>query len=138
MSWPPTDSADARELRERELEDQAAADEQARAGAAAEEVHTARCDAGWLGEDDAGRPIPCPQCRPHLGRCPTCGAPLLVRDDSTTYRAHLSWCRWSTRRPRPPVVVLNPTPRVEPATPAELAEAARLERRRARDEGVVE
>ena len=38
-------------------------------------------------------------------RCPTCLAPLLVRPDSTTYRPHLSWCRWAPKR-RPPVVVL--------------------------------
>ncbi len=25
-----------------------------------------RCDHGWLGEDDHGRPIPCLICRPHL------------------------------------------------------------------------
>lgn len=24
------------------------------------------CSAGWLGEDDDGRPIPCLICRPHL------------------------------------------------------------------------
>lgn len=27
-----------------------------------------RCDGGWLGEDDQGRPIPCLTCRPHLER----------------------------------------------------------------------
>lgn len=26
------------------------------------------CTAGWLGEDDEGRPRPCPRCRPHLIR----------------------------------------------------------------------
>lgn len=28
--------------------------------------HDARCRDGWLGEDTAGRPIPCLTCRPHL------------------------------------------------------------------------
>lgn len=32
------------------------------------------CDAqGWLGEDDDGRPIPCPNCKAHLTVCPDCG-----------------------------------------------------------------
>lgn len=63
-SYPsyPCDSADARELREREPDQPP--------------LHDSRCDSGWLGEDDAGRPIPCPQCRPHLtgDRCDGCGA----------------------------------------------------------------
>ncbi|QIX27463.1 hypothetical protein ncot_13240 [Nocardioides sp. JQ2195] len=29
-----------------------------------DDTHT--CDNGWLGEDYAGRPIPCLTCRPHL------------------------------------------------------------------------
>lgn len=29
-------------------------------------LHDPRCEAGWLGDDDLGRPIPCLQCRPHL------------------------------------------------------------------------
>lgn len=28
------------------------------------DVH--HCEAGWLGEDDQDRPIPCLVCRPHL------------------------------------------------------------------------
>lgn len=24
------------------------------------------CRRGWLGHDDEGRPIPCPDCKPHL------------------------------------------------------------------------
>lgn len=31
-----------------------------------ESEHNALCDAGWLGEDPAGRLIPCLTCRPHL------------------------------------------------------------------------
>lgn len=38
-------------------------------------------------------------------RCTVCDAPFLVRSDSTTYRPHLSWCRWAPRV-RPPIVVL--------------------------------
>lgn len=44
-------------------------------------------------------------------RCPTCSAPLLVRTDTTTYRPHLSWCRWAPRA-RPPIVVL-PVPKYD-------------------------
>lgn len=53
MSRIPVDSADARELRELEAE---------------REAQAARheCVDGWTGEDDAGRPVPCPHCRPHL------------------------------------------------------------------------
>ena len=40
-------------------------------------------------------------------RCPTCGAPLLVRPDSTTWRPHYTWCRWAPRQ-RAPVVRLLP------------------------------
>lgn len=55
----PTDSAEAREFREAELE------------AEHEPVmpprpHEARCRNGWLGEDSGGRPVPCLVCRPHL------------------------------------------------------------------------
>lgn len=32
------------------------------------ELHDPRCENGWLGEDDAGRVVPCLQCRPHLAR----------------------------------------------------------------------
>jgi hypothetical protein len=28
--------------------------------------HDPRCRAGWLGEDDEGRIVPCLACRPHL------------------------------------------------------------------------
>ena len=52
--WP-VDSQDAAELREREDDDQPT-------------LHDARCEAGWLGEDDQDRPIPCLACRPHLAR----------------------------------------------------------------------
>ena len=53
----PVDSADARELRELEEENP----EQPF-------LHDPRCEAGWLGDDELGRPIPCLQCRPHLAR----------------------------------------------------------------------
>lgn len=53
----PVDSADARELREFEAENP----EQPF-------FHDPRCEDGWLGEDERGRPIPCLQCRPHLAR----------------------------------------------------------------------
>lgn len=38
------------------------------------------CVEGWLGEDEEGRPQPCPRCRPHLVRrrppaCPVPGCP---------------------------------------------------------------
>lgn len=31
-------------------------------------AHDPRCRRGWLGDDHAGRPIPCLTCRPHLAR----------------------------------------------------------------------
>jgi hypothetical protein len=31
-------------------------------------AHDDRCQSGWLGEDIAGRLIPCPDCRPHLAQ----------------------------------------------------------------------
>ena len=34
--------------------------------AAADTPHDPRCRDGWLGEDEAGRVIPCLTCRPHL------------------------------------------------------------------------
>lgn len=34
--------------------------------------HDARCHDGWLGEDHAGHPIPCLQCRQHLLKRNTC------------------------------------------------------------------
>lgn len=74
----PTDSAEARELREAEAEESSYAAEQAAAAAAAElqsrRDHAERCRRGWLGEDSEGRPIPCPVCRPWLLEvpCHTC------------------------------------------------------------------
>lgn len=50
-------------------------------------------------------PVPQDVPEDHTSRCPTCCAPLLVRSDTTTYRPHLSWCRWAPRV-RPPIVVL--------------------------------
>lgn len=44
--------------------------------------HDGRCRAGWLGEDAAGHPIPCPTCRPHLATCPTCGTARLRCDSA--------------------------------------------------------
>lgn len=29
-----------------------------------------RCEGGWLGEDEAGHPIPCLTCKPHLRKTP--------------------------------------------------------------------
>lgn len=56
MTWPPVDSSDAAETRadldEREQLEQ--------------RPHDERCRGGWLGEDHAGRPIPCTTCRPHV------------------------------------------------------------------------
>ena len=64
----PIDSTDARERRE--AEDHAQATE-----LADRRDHAERCRAGWLGEDDEGRPIACPRCRPHARHidCRTCG-----------------------------------------------------------------
>lgn len=39
--------------------------------------HDPRCRDGWLGEDDAGHPIPCLQCRPHLAARPADDTPNL-------------------------------------------------------------
>lgn len=64
-----TDSTDAREQREREAEQEAAA-------VAERRRHDAECVDGWRGEDAVGRPIPCTRCRPHLDTepaCRTCG-----------------------------------------------------------------
>lgn len=84
----PVDSTDAREQREAEAEQQAAEarDTEAKkiqAGvtsqleAQARRDHAARCRRGWLGEDDHGRPVPCPVCRPWLLEvaCWTCSTP---------------------------------------------------------------
>lgn len=87
----PIDSAEARELREAALEAEDAARlvdlaaEQQRARA--EHDHATRCRRGWLGEDDAGRPIPCLLCRPWLAEtnCHACSAPPVA-------------CRIRTRR----------------------------------------
>lgn len=35
--------------------------------------HDPSCRNGYLGEDDNGHPIPCPDCKPWLVACPTCG-----------------------------------------------------------------
>jgi hypothetical protein len=59
VTWPPVSSEDTRELRELEAEESAALD-------AEQHAHRTRCAAGWLGEDDRGRPVPCLTCRPHL------------------------------------------------------------------------
>jgi hypothetical protein len=64
----PIDSTDAREQRELE---------QARAEAEGLENirHSLTCRGGWLGEDEEGRPRPCPRCRPALMHvaCHLCG-----------------------------------------------------------------
>ncbi len=64
----PVDSTEARERREAEAEDQAAAELDRRR-------HAETCMNGWVGEDQDGRPAPCPRCRPHLltVACWTCG-----------------------------------------------------------------
>ena len=54
MTWPPIDSTEAAEFREREAE------------AESPVPHSVACRGGWLGEDAEGRPIPCLMCRPHL------------------------------------------------------------------------
>lgn len=66
----PTDSTDAREQREAEAEQNQAEIQERRR-------HAAECRSGWLGEDDAGRPVACPRCRPHLLHtpCHTCSTP---------------------------------------------------------------
>lgn len=56
----PVDSAEAAELREVEAERER--DDHH----AAHVAHDPRCRGGWLGEDAAGRPRPCPRCRSHL------------------------------------------------------------------------
>lgn len=77
----PTDSADARELREveaeREAADAAQRAQDAVRDAQARRAHAERCHAGWLGEDAQGRPVPCPACHPVPPRvvcCPDCAA----------------------------------------------------------------
>lgn len=64
----PTDSTDARERREAEAAAEAAEVLERRR-------HAEQCHDGWLGEDETGRPVACPRCRPHLTRvaCWTCG-----------------------------------------------------------------
>lgn len=82
MTWPPVDSADAREQREAEAETDATYSP--RSAAAFPQVnpgvqppHDSRCRRGWLGEDPDGRPRPCLTCRPWLAHvdCRTCGTP---------------------------------------------------------------
>lgn len=86
----PVDSSDARELREAERE-QAQAEAAARACRAAADLaaraeHDQACTGGWVGEDDDGRPRPCPTCRPHLAhvRCWTCSVPWSVCEEAST------------------------------------------------------
>lgn len=76
----PTDSAEARELREAEEAQgpdvQPTLSSSVFAGQPRRTPHDARCRGGWLGEDEHDRPIPCPTCRPHLAphHCDRCGA----------------------------------------------------------------
>lgn len=81
MRTIPIDSTGAREQREleEELSAEAAAAAHGKEGPKPRPDadfggHDERCRAGWLGEDVAGRPIPCLACRPHLGaaHCRTC------------------------------------------------------------------
>jgi hypothetical protein len=55
VSWYPADSDEARELRERGDDVEAAP------------MHEPDCT-GWLGEDLDGRPRPCPICKPDVVR----------------------------------------------------------------------
>ncbi|MFN8194210.1 MAG: hypothetical protein U0R80_07995 [Nocardioidaceae bacterium] len=66
----PTDSTDARELREAEAEHEAQQAE-------ARRVHDLECVDGWRGEDEHGRPRACLTCRPWLARreCRVCRLP---------------------------------------------------------------
>lgn len=66
----PIDSTDAREQRELEAE-------RVEAELAEDREHAAHCHGGFLGEDAAGRPRPCPRCKPHTQHvgCRTCGVP---------------------------------------------------------------
>ena len=66
----PTDSTDARELREAEAEREAEE-------TAARHEHDVECVDGWRGEDEDGRPRACLTCRPWLARreCRTCQLP---------------------------------------------------------------
>ena len=63
----PTDSTDARELREVEAE------HLARVGAGL--PHNPACQAGWIGEDADGKPTACPRCHPAT-RATACSACL--------------------------------------------------------------
>lgn len=69
----PTDSTDARELRELD-------EHHAEVDLETEELHASVCTEGWLGEDDAGRPVPCPTCRPLAWPrpCPLCATPAAL------------------------------------------------------------
>src|SRR5262245_7505738 len=98
MHTIPIDSADAREQRELE---------QARVEVeAAEDLeHANRCRNGWIGEDDAGRPRPCPRCKPALMHvaCRTCGTRYEACSTQQSRRrgACCSDCEHSRRAPSP-------------------------------------
>ena len=94
MRTIPVDSTDARE--QRELEEEQERQESGRTEAAHVPVqpvapeHDPRCVNGWLGEDEAGRPIACLVCRPHLmaAPCRTCS----VREaECATQTADWGW-----------------------------------------------
>lgn len=76
MTCPPVDSADAREQREAQAEQEALEHQPG---------HDPRCRRGWLGEDPDGRPRPCLTCRPWLAHvdCRTCGTPWQACSAST-------------------------------------------------------
>lgn len=70
LSWAPVDSTDARELRELGQLLQERPEQPGSAARPPLQIHDDRCRSGWLGEDDAGRPVPCLTCRPHLASVP--------------------------------------------------------------------
>lgn len=62
MWRPPTCSQDVLEAREAEIED-AAADEAAERRRRIDQLlHDQFCRDSWVGEDQAGRPVPCTRC----------------------------------------------------------------------------
>ncbi|KAA1427868.1 hypothetical protein [Nocardioides antri] len=71
-TWPPTRSQDV--LEEREHAAELRAEQQA-----LDNLHGRYCVAGWLADDERGRPTPCPRCRPHLSASPALA--LLDRHD---------------------------------------------------------